>query len=169
MATEKVPEKMRPIYEDIVALTDAVCRKHLNQEYAELSRKMAATLSRKRPSPLASGRAKTWAAGIVYALGQVNFLFDKSQTPYVGAKDLCILFEVNQNSASAKAKLIRDTLNINLFDHRWLLPSQIAKSPVVWLVSVNGMLVDIRNMPRPIQEEAFRKGMIPYIPDDFGK
>jgi hypothetical protein len=169
MATEKVPEKMRPIYEDIVALTDAVCRTHLNQEYADLSRKMAATLSRKRPSPLASGRAKTWAAGIVYALGQVNFLFDKSQTPSMGARDLCALFDVNQNSASGKAKLIRDTLNINLFDHRWILPGKIAKNPIVWLVSVNGRIVDIRNMPRPIQEEAFRKGMIPYIPDDLGK
>lgn len=169
MATEKVPEKMRPIYENIVALTDAVCRTHLNQEYADLSRKMVATLSRKRPSPLAGGRAKTWAAGIVYALGQVNFLFDKSQTPSMGARNLCALFDVNQNSASAKAKLIRDTLNINRFDHRWLLPSQIAKSPIVWLVSVNGMLMDIRTLSRPIQEEAFRKGIIPYIPDDFGK
>ena len=92
MSDDKVPEKMRGIYDEIVALTDEVCGKHLSQEYADLSRKMAATLSRKRPSPLASGRAKTWAAGIVYALGQVNFLFDKSQTPYVPARELCALF-----------------------------------------------------------------------------
>ena len=70
MSDEKVPEQMRAIYDEIVALTDAACGKHLSQEYADLSRKMAATLSRKRPSPLTSGRAKTWAAGIVYALGR---------------------------------------------------------------------------------------------------
>ena len=129
MSDDKVPEKMRGIYDEIIALTDAVCVKHLSQEYADLSRKMAAALSRKRPSPLASGRAKTWAAGIVYALGQINFLFDKSQTPHVPARELCALFEVNQNSASGKAKQIRDTLKIHLFDHHWLLPSQLAAQP----------------------------------------
>src|SRR5215218_10053945 len=100
MSDEKVPDKMRGIYDEIVALTHEVCVKHLSQEYADLSRKMAAALSRKLPSPLASGRAKTWAAGIVYALGQVNFLFDKTQTPHVPARDRCALFDVSQNSAS---------------------------------------------------------------------
>ncbi len=92
MSDEKVPEKMRGIYDEIIALTDMVCVGHLSQEYADLSRRMAAALSRKRPSPLASGRPKTWAAGIVYALGQVNFLFDKSQNPHVPARDLCTLY-----------------------------------------------------------------------------
>lgn len=169
MSDEKVPEKMRVIYDEIIALTDAVCVQPLSQKYADLSRKMAAALSRKRPSPLASGRPKTRAAGIVYALGQVNFLFDKSQMPHVPACDLCALFDVNQNSASDKAKLIRDTLNIHLFDHRWLLPSQLAAHPMVWMVMVNGFIVDIRRMPRPIQEEAYHKGIIPYIPDDGDK
>jgi hypothetical protein len=167
MTDEKVPKKMRDRYDEITALTDEVCTTHLSQEYADLSRKMAATLSRKRPSPLASGRPKTWAASIVYALGQVNFLFDKSQTPHIPARDLCALFGVSQNSASGKAKQIRDMLKIHLFDHNWLLPSQLATSPTVWMVSVNGFIVDIRRMPRSIQEEAYRKGIIPYIPDDI--
>ena len=114
MSDEKVPEKMRGVYDEIIALTDAVCVRHLSQEYADLSRRMAAALSRKRPSPLASGRPKTWAAGIVYALGQVNFLFDKSQTPHIPARDLCVLFDVSQNSAGGKAKQIRDALKIHL-------------------------------------------------------
>lgn len=166
MSDEKVPKKMRDRYDEITAITDEVCTEHLSQEYVDLSRKMAATLSRKRPSPLASGRAKTWAASIVYALGQINFLFDKSQTPHMPARDLCALFDVSQNTASGKAKQIRDALKIHLFDHRWLLPSQLADHSTVWMVSVNGFIVDIRRMPRPLQEEAYRKGIIPYIPDD---
>ena len=63
MSDEKVPEKMRGIYSEVVALIDEVCVEHLSQEYADLGRKMAAALSRKRPSPLASGRAKSWTAG----------------------------------------------------------------------------------------------------------
>ncbi len=34
------------------------------------------------------------------------------------------------------------------------------------MLSVNGMIVDIRNLPREAQEMAFEKGLIPYIPDD---
>jgi hypothetical protein len=166
MTDEKVPAKMKAIYDQVVALTDSICKEHLNEDYAVLSRKLAATLSRKRPSPLASGQPKSWAAGIVYALGQVNFLFDKSQTPYVAASDLCALFDVNQNTASGKAKQIRDSLKLNYFNHEWLLPDRIAQSPMVWMVSVNGYIVDVRHMPRFIQEEAYRKGLIPYVPAD---
>jgi Domain of unknown function (DUF6398) len=60
---------MRKRYEAITEITDQFCQQHLNNEYADLSRKMAAALSRMRPSPLESGRARSWAAGIVYALG----------------------------------------------------------------------------------------------------
>jgi hypothetical protein len=34
------------------------------------------------------------------------------------------------------------------------------------MAEVNGMLVDLRHMPREVQEIAFQKGMIPYIPAD---
>ena len=38
-------------------------------------------VARKHPSPLVNGQTKLWAAGIFYTLGQVNFLFDKSNHP----------------------------------------------------------------------------------------
>jgi Domain of unknown function (DUF6398) len=141
MAGEKIPAKMQAIFDEIVTLTDTICPKHLNQEYADLSREMAATLCRKRPSPLINGKAKTWAAGIVYALGQINFLFDKSQTPYISASDLCQLFDVGQNSVSARAKQIRDMLHTHVFDHTWMLPSRMEDSSIPWMVSVNGFIV----------------------------
>ncbi len=34
------------------------------------------------------------------------------------------------------------------------------------MLSVNGLLMDIRQAPREAQEVAFRKGLIPYIPAD---
>jgi hypothetical protein len=40
------------------------------------------------------------------------------------------------------------------------------KNPLVWMAEVNGYLVDLRAMPREVQEIAFEKGLIPYIPDD---
>jgi hypothetical protein len=34
------------------------------------------------------------------------------------------------------------------------------------MIQVNGLIVDARHLPRDIQEEAYRKGLIPYIPGD---
>lgn len=161
---ESVPKQMRPTFEAIIELTDAFCQEHLTEEYAQLCRDLAAGLARKRPSPLASGRPKTWAAAIVYTIGGVNFLFDKSQTPHLPAKELCALFGLSQSAVSAKATLIRNTFNMTLLDPRWTLPSKLGDNPMAWLIQVNGLIVDARHVPREIQEEAYRKGLIPYLP-----
>src|SRR3712207_2490203 len=108
---ESVPQKLRPTFDAITRITDGVCTQHLTDEYADLARKLTATLCRKRPSPLASGKVESWAAGILYALGTVNFLFDKRQTPHLRADDLCALLGVSTSTASAKAKTIRDLLD----------------------------------------------------------
>ena len=66
---------MRPTAEQVIKLTDKVCADLLDEEYAGLARQVVAKLARKRPSPLQSGPAATWAGGVVWALGQVNFPF----------------------------------------------------------------------------------------------
>jgi hypothetical protein len=86
-----VPLALQPADEAIVSQIEAVCREHLNDEYAGLSRQWAAALAQKRPSPLARGKPEIWACAMVYALGTVNFLFDKSQSPHMGADELCAL------------------------------------------------------------------------------
>lgn len=37
---------------------------------------------------------------------------------------------------------------------------------MVWLLSVNGLMVDVRTIPREVQEIAYAKGLIPYIPGE---
>jgi hypothetical protein len=157
---------MEPVYAAIAALIDSFCHQHLNDEYATLCRELAAALARKRPSPLVRGKQEIWACGIVYALGAVNFLFDKSQTPFMRADELCAAFGVSQSSGANKAKLIRDMFGMFQFDPRWCLPSLIDRNPMVWMLEVNGLIVDVRWMPREVQEIAYQKGLIPYIPAD---
>jgi len=161
---ESVPLKMRPIYDEIIGLTDAFCAAHLNEEYAQVCRALTAKLSRKRPSPLESGRVNTWAAAIVHTVGRVNFLFDKSQTPHMRADDLARQFSLAQSTVGNKSKQIMDLLHIGLMDPEWTLPSRIDDNPMVWMISVNGLILDARSVPREIQEAAYRKGLIPYIP-----
>jgi hypothetical protein len=44
-----------------------------------------------------------WACGIIYVLGQINFLSDKATQPYMTMADVCAAFSVGQSTASAKA------------------------------------------------------------------
>ncbi len=51
--------------------------------------------------PLVQGKPNTWAADIVHALGMVNFLFDKTQTPHVSTAELYKHFEVSASTGQA--------------------------------------------------------------------
>ena len=166
--SESVPQQMRPIYDAITRLTDAVCREHIDEEFALLCRKLAAALARKRPSPLARGKQEIWACAVVYALAQINFLFDRSQTPHTTSSELCALFGVVPTTASTKAKQIRDLYKMSYFDVQWSRPSKMDSNPMAWMVRFNGYLLDVRTLPREIQEAAYRKGIIPYLPGAQG-
>ena len=163
--SEKVPTSMQDIYDEIVALTDAFSAQYLTEEYAQLIRYATAALCRKRPSPLLKGKTKTWACGITYAMGFANFLFDRSQNPSMSAADLCAGFGVGKSTGSAKSKNVRDMLNISQLDPNWCLPSQLERNPMAWMITVNGVILDARSVPREIQEFAYEKGLIPYLPE----
>ena len=160
-----VPEAMQARYAEITALTDALCLKKLNEEYAQVCREMTATLARKRPSPLNSGHAKSWACAIAFTVGSVNFLFDKSQTPHLRGDELCAWFGLSKSTGGNKSNQIKQILKIGVMDMQWTLPSRMEKNPMAWTISVNGFIVDARSLPRSLQEEAYRKGLIPYIPE----
>lgn len=162
--SERAPTMMKSTFDDITALTDPFCLEWLNEEYRQLVREVAAALCRKRPSPLVRGRIDIWACGIVLAVGSVNFLHDRSQDPHMSTADVCGQFGVKQSTASNKAALIRDTLNMRRLDIDWCLPSRLDSHPLVWIIEVNGLPVDARQMPREIQEIAFERGFIPYLP-----
>jgi hypothetical protein len=161
---ESVPKNMRPRYDEIVALIDTFCGQHLNDEYAQVCRSMTAKLARKRPSPLVSGRAETWAAGIIHAIGQVNFLFDKTQTPHLKPAQIAEGFGIAKTTASNKASEIRRFLNIRVMDPNWTLPGRMGSNPMAWYITVNGFMMDARHAPSDIQVAAYQKGLIPYIP-----
>ena len=80
--------------------------------------------------------------------------------------DLCAAFGVGQSTASAKARVISLALKTHQLDPKWSLQRLLDANPLVWMAEVNGILVDLRHMPREVQEIAFHKGIIPYIPAD---
>jgi len=159
-------DEAKAIVGELIEMTDAFCKEFLNEEYAELCRKLAETLARKRPSPLLQGKLETWACGIVRTIGRVNFLDDRSQTPHMKLPFIDKAFGVAGSTGQGKSMLIRKMLRIRQFDLKWTLPSRMDDNPMAWMMEVNGFLMDIRHAPREIQVLAYEKGMIPYIPTD---
>jgi hypothetical protein len=166
VSTSPVPKSIKPRYDEVVALTDVFCQTHLDDEYAGLARRMAAALARKRPSPLASGQPRTWACGILYTLGQLNFLSDPATKPHMPMAAIRSAFGVGESTASAKAAAIRKAIKAHRFDPNWSLRSLTDQNPLVWMLEIDGFIVDIRDAPREIQQLALAGGLIPYLPPD---
>ncbi|MCA9164553.1 MAG: hypothetical protein KDA62_16300, partial [Planctomycetales bacterium] len=155
-----------PTLQTIVGMTDEFCRQRLNDEYAVLCRKLAEKLSRKRPSPLLRGQPKTWACGIIRTIGMVNFLDDRTSQPHMKLTAIDKVLGVGESTGQQKSMEIRKTLKIRQFDMEWTLPSHKEDHPLCWMLNVNGLLMDVRDAPREVQEIAFEKGLIPHIPAD---
>ena len=162
----KVPKAIEEPFIKVVTILEKLSSEKLNQEYFDLSIELAAKIARKRPSPLLSGNSKTWAAGIIHAIGMVNFLFDKTQSPHLSSKELCDWFDLGQSTIGGKSKAIRDMFKIYQLDPRWCLPSRLDANPMAWMISINGFILDARHATRDIQVAAYQAGLIPYIPGD---
>jgi hypothetical protein len=160
----KIPKAVRPVAEEIITITDEVCAKLLDAEYAVLARQVVAKLARRRPSPLISGRRVTWAAGVVYALGQVNFLSDPSREPYLTADELSDAFGVAKATMGSKAKQVRDMLKMDYVTPEFMRADVADDNPAVWFVEVDGLVMDARSLSLDFQTTAFTRGYIPYIP-----
>ncbi len=160
----KVPAAAKAVFDDIVLITELFCQQYLDAEYAALCVKLAAKLARKRPSPLLRGDRGIWAAGIVYAIGRVNFLADPSQKPHLPTDELADLLGVKQTTMTNKGRLIAGTLRIGLMDPEFSRRDMIDKNPMAWLLEVDGLLVDARRLPPELQVQAWRQGLFPYVP-----
>ena len=155
---------MQAVAGAIIVLTDEVCAGLLDEEYAGLARRWWRNSRARRPSPIQSGRAPTWAGAVVYALGQVNFLFDSSTKPYATADDLSAAFGVAKSTLGAKAKQVRDLTKMDYGTPEFLREDIVDSSPMTWFIQVDGLIVDARELPPQVQAQAFDLGVIPYIP-----
>jgi hypothetical protein len=163
LAELKVPVALRDRAHEILAIIDEACASHLDDEYARLCRVLVARLARKRPSPLIRGDARIWAAGAIYAVGQVNFLFDRTQQPHLSADQLADRLRVVKTTMANKAALINKTLDVGIFEPDLTRSTVLEQHPVAWIIEINGLLIDARTLPDDLQEQARRLGLIPDL------
>lgn len=160
MATDK--EKLTERTSRIQGLINNFCEEKLNEEYQVVLDKVIGKLSRKRPSPLLRGREAIWAAGIVHAVGHINFLGDKSSKPHATLEDICTFFDTKSSSTGSKAADIRKILKMNrLTSGDYMTNSRRTENPIFNMVMVDGFLVPISSIPPQYQEmvrEAAKEG-----------
>ena len=127
---------------DLLRIVTKFCDEKLNDEYKELCIKLVEKMGRKRTVPFLSGRLEIWASAVIYALGQINFLFDKSFKPYQSADDICGYFGTTKSSVGQKAKIIRDMFKLNYFDAEFSVKSMKESNPFNNLMMINGFIVN---------------------------
>lgn len=110
---EKEKQKMRE--DEIASMVTTFCKERLDEEYEQLCEKMVRKLGRKRNKPLLTGRTEIWAAAVVYTVGSMNFLFDKSFEPYVSSADINDYFGTSSSTVSQKARTIRQLLKLSQY------------------------------------------------------
>ena len=108
-------EKLKMREDEIAAMAVKFCKERLDEDYEQLCEKMVRKLGRKRTKPLATGRLEIWAAAVVYTIGSMNFLFDKSFEPYVASSEINEYFGTSSSTVAQKAHTIRDMLKLSQY------------------------------------------------------
>lgn len=134
-------QRVQAIQRQLTELTAACCRQHIDAEYERLCKKLIDKMARKRVVPFLSGRVEIWAAASIYALGTINFLFDKSFLPHATPDTLCNYFQVSKRTVAQKAKLIREMLKLEYFDAEFSTKRMAKNNPFARLGMVDGFLV----------------------------
>lgn len=127
--------------EALVQMTKAFCEAHLDEEYRDLTERLIRKMSRKREVPYKRGKLDIWGAASVYAIGQINFLFDKSHPPYVSPDDIATHFGVNKSTLSQKAKKIRDLLKLRDWDPEFSTKHMLDSNPFDKLMMIDNFIL----------------------------
>ena len=147
--------------QQLIDLVSNFCQEKLDEEYKHLCIELVKKLGRKRTIPFMTGRLEIWAASIIYTVGVLNFLFDKSFEPYISSNDIHDYFDTKASTITGKSKQMRDILKLNRFSNEFATAHRKEENPLNNIAFVNGMIVPISYLPKDLQEiakEAAAKG-----------
>lgn len=150
MVKQKLSKKdiIRPVKDKLIKLVTDFCDKHLDDDYEHLCIDVIEKMSRKRNVPFLTGRLEIWAASIIHALGRINFLYDKSFTPYITMDELAAYFNTSKRTIGPKSSQIEIMFSMAPFHPEFSTLRMLKKSPY-------------RNMAMT------EDGYIIYVPDEL--
>lgn len=149
----------------LVDLVRGFCSEKLDGECEALCVKLVEKMGRKHEVPFKRGKLEIWASGVVYAICQINFIFDESFEPATTPDEICQHFKTKKSTASNKARDIRKLLNIQVGDKEFsterVLTSNVRGTELGQVKSLQGAetmntLKDIASMIRMIDNSRRR-------------
>ncbi len=138
--------------EKLVEMTGIFCAQKLDGDYFQLCEKLIKKLGRKREVPFQRGKLEIWAAAVVYAIGSINFLFDKSFEPYMTAEQINDYFGTKSSTVSNKARQIKDMFDMWHFNPEFSTQKMTESNPFHKMVMVDGFIVPIDTLPEDLQQ-----------------
>jgi len=131
------------------------CEERLDGDYARICEKVIAKMGRMgvRKSgttaevPFMTGHLEIWAAGVVQAVGSVNFLFDQSFRPYIPLGEINEYFGTKQRTVENKSRQIREMFKMDSFNNEFLTERVKEDNPLNHMMDMDGVLVPISSIP----------------------
>ena len=163
----EIPAQIKNNFLNVAEMINLFCNKNLNDEYYNLAIKLTTKLAKENPSNLIDCDIKTLAAAIINTITKTH----ESEMLQVSSKNLASWFQTTQTDIDKKTNSICKILNLQFIDQD---QDQNTKSKVgdgydiddrmMWLITINGFTIDIRNAAHDLQVDAYEHGLIPYIP-----
>ena len=136
----------------ILELVRTFCSQNLDDDYFQLCEKLIKKMGRKREVPFQRGQLEIWAAAVVYAIGSINFLFDKSFEPFMTGEQVCDYFGQKVSTVSSKAKIIKDMFKLRYYDPEFSTQKMSDSNPFNNLIMVDGFIQSINSLPEELQK-----------------
>lgn len=156
----------------LIDMVSAFCDENLNEEFRHLSVKLVEKMSRKHTVPFKRGKLENWASGIIYALAQINFLFDTSSEPHTSPDEICDYFNTKKSTTSNKARDIRKMFDLGHFNEEFSTIEILANRPV-YLKDENGFIIPEEFLINNSKLEGIMDRINEYgdkeIPDDLNR
>jgi hypothetical protein len=131
------------------------CESYINEEYAKICSNLVKKMGRKHDVPFKRGKIEIWASAAVYAIGQINFLFDESFEPYLSQDDICDYFKTKKSTVSDKARKIRDMFNMGHYDEEFSTEYMMENNPLKDMVFTDDGFIVPKSMSYEDDDESF--------------
>ena len=70
-------------HEKLTEMVEAFCREYLNDDYKRLCLKLIEKMAERKSVPYERGKLEVWASAVIYAVSQINSLFDEENENHI--------------------------------------------------------------------------------------
>ncbi len=146
-------QEIKLIESQLIELTTTFCNLKINEEYAQLCEKLIKKLGRKKEVPFQIGKPEIWAATVVYTIGFINFLFDKTLVPHITIDVIKEYFGTKQSTIANKSRDLRKLLKLEQFNREFSTAYMIQENPYDKYVMIDGFICPVEDLPEDLQKE----------------